>query len=158
MIQFILPNGMEIKCETIEEAKLVAKEFAGNIDDIMMVPPRGPGVGRPKKAVRIGKNSRSTGSGPEESWARSLWYSLRAGDMTRNTARTYLATMKKTDPQEYYALEKEFRAWEEELGKWYSGQKKITLEAAISELRKIGRHQKEEFEEILEEFHKRKKK
>lgn len=158
MIQFILPNGMEIKCETIEEAKIVAKEFAGNIDDVLVVPPRGPGVGRPKRPVSIHKkNSRGTGSGPEESWARSLWYSMKHGDMTRNTARTFLATMKKTDPQQFYALEEEFRGWESKLGEWYGNKHKLAKEAAITELRRIGREQKDEFESIVAEFDKKKK-
>lgn len=157
MIEFVLPNGMQIKCETLDEAKMVAKEFAGKIDDVLTYPPRGPGVGRPRKPISSkGKAVRGPGSGPEESWARALWYVCKHEQITRNEARTVLAKMKKNEPTKYYQLDQQFREWEGKLGDWYGSKHKKSKDEAIAELRQIGREEQEAFFEIVREFEKKK--
>jgi hypothetical protein len=159
MIEFILPNGMQIKCETLEEAKVVSKEFAGKIDEVLTHQPRGPGVGRPRRPISSkNKEARSPGSGPEESWARALWYIFKHEQITRNEARTVLAKMKKNEPQKFYGLDQQFREWEGKLGDWYGNKHKKPKEEAIAELRQIGREQQEAFFDIAREFEKPEKK
>lgn len=149
---FVLENFGKITCDTIDELRAAAREYAGLISGPEVVVKRGPG--RPRKPGSRRSSGKSPGSGPARSWALAQWYGLQH-DKIPHEARPIIAKMKAEQMKKFLDLKEEF----DKFVKWYGAKIKVeSLDDIIVALRTLYENDFDAYKKVFDEYGKRPKK